>query len=167
MEVAQTAIAHDRTSYTKRCPYCGFEMRTKSIHGSSVPVVKDGNYGSNATPQPVTFADEMYEATTISFVAASGTTPAYLSDSACLFGEKHFSDGMTIRVATSSGTNDGDYTIAARGVTRWEILLSSSDSLTDEDASTAGIVTISMVIYKPDESAGGCPFCHSRNVKGG
>lgn len=104
----------------------------------------------------------MYEATTISFVAASGSTPAYLSDSTNQFGDKFFSDGMTLRVATTSGTNDGDYTIADRGVTRGQILLSSSDSLTDEDASTAGTVTLSRIIYNPDENAGGCPFCHSK-----
>jgi hypothetical protein len=165
MDIPESQIAKDRRYYTYKCPTCGHELRKKAILGSAVPVTQTGNYGSDATPQPETFADEMYEATSISFVAAAGTTPAYLQDSAFLFGEKHFSDGMTIRVATTSGTNDGDYTIADRGVTRGEILLSSADSLTDEDASTAGTVTLSRVIYQPDESAGGCPLCHSRNTR--
>lgn len=161
----ETQRARNRSYYTSKCRCCGFEIRQKPINGSDVPVVKAGDYGSNATPQPVTYADEMYEATTIFFVAAIGSTPAYLSDSACQFAERHFTEGMTLRVATTSGTNDGDYTIADRGVTRGEILLGSSDSLTDENASTAGTVTLSRLIYQPDETAGGCPFCHSRNTK--
>lgn len=162
MSIPDAQIAHTRAYYTHKCPYCGFEVRNKPISGSGVPVVHKGSYGSNATPQPTTYADEMYEATTISFVAASGSTPAYLSDSTNQCGDKSFSDAMTLRVATTSGTNDGDYTIADRGVTRGQILLSSSDSLTDEDASTSGTVTLSRIIYKPDENAGGCPFCHSK-----
>jgi hypothetical protein len=132
---------------------------------SSVPTTKRGDYGSNATPSTETFADEMYEAATISFTAASGDTPAYLSDSAYQFGDKHFSDGMTIRIETTSATNDGDFTIGDRSVTRGQISLSSTDSLTTEDAATAGTVTISRVLYKTNESAGGCPFCHSLNSK--
>lgn len=163
--ISENQIPRERTHYTYRCKYCGFENRRKIIHGSSVPVTQQGSYGTNATPTPATYADEMYEATTISFVAASGDTPAYLSDSEYRFGEKHFSDGMTIRVETTSGTNDGDYTIADRGVTRDKILLSSSDSLTDESAVTAGTVTLSRMIFKPNESAGACPLCHSKNSK--
>ena len=128
--------------------------------GSSVPVTKTGNYGSNAVPTAESYADEMYEAVTISFTAASGDTPAYLSDSAKLFAEKHFHEGMTLRVETTSGTNDGDYTIADRGVSRDEILLSSTDSLTTEAAATAGTVTLSRVINQPNISTG-CPFCGS------
>ena len=155
---------NERSRFVYRCKHCGFENRKERIAGSSVPITKTGSYGSNATPTPVSFVDEMYEATGISFVAADGGIPAYLSDSAGLFGEKHFHDGMTIRVKTTSGTNDGDYTIGARGVTRDGILLISSDSLTTESASTAGTVTISQVIYKPSVTSG-CPFCGSLNSR--
>lgn len=164
MELSESQFAKERTFYVGRCLVCGFEIRNKQILGSSVPITKTGSYGSNATPTPVTFADEMYEATSIAFVAAAGSNPAYLTDSGLLFGEKHFNGGMTIRVVTTSGTNDGDYTIADRGVTRGEILLSSSDSLTTESASTAGTTTISRVIYSPNITSG-CPLCGSLNSK--
>ncbi|MDO8733570.1 MAG: hypothetical protein Q7K21_00230 [Elusimicrobiota bacterium] len=161
MEISESQIAKERTFYVGRCVYCGFEIRNKKILGSSVPITKTGSYGTNATPQPVTFADEMYVATTVSFVAAAGSTPAYLADSANLFGDKGFHTGMTIRVACSaSDTNDGDFTIADGGVSRGEILLSSSDSLTTQSAASAGTVTISRVIHKPQISQG-CPFCGS------
>jgi len=162
--ISESLIPRDRSSYVYRCKVCGFENRKTQISGSSVPVTKTGNYGSNATPTPETYADEMYEATTIGFVAASGDDPAYLTDSAYLFAEKHFSQGMTIRVETTSGTNDGDFTIADRGVSRGEILLSSTDSLTTETASTAGTVTLSRIIYQPDISSG-CPLCGSLNSR--
>jgi hypothetical protein len=106
----------------------------------------------------------MYEATTVGFVAASGSDPAYLTDSLNRFGEKAFSDGMTLKVETTSGTNDGTYTIGARAVTRGKIELSSSDSLTTETAATAGTVTLSRVIYLPT-IASGCPLCGSLNSK--
>uniref|UniRef100_A0A6M3LIS3 Uncharacterized protein n=1 Tax=viral metagenome TaxID=1070528 RepID=A0A6M3LIS3_9ZZZZ len=146
-----------RSQYTYRCKVCGFECRKSLIPGSSVPVTKTGDYGSNGTPAPETFADEMYEATTISFTDAD---PDYLSDSLYRFGEKGFAPGMTIRIATTSTTNDGDYTIGDLGVTRGQITLSTADSLDTEDAATAGTVTISRVIYSPNISAG-CPFCGS------
>jgi hypothetical protein len=152
-------IPHKRGYYVYKCRVCGFENRKKAISGSEVPVVKKGDYGSNATPQPVTYVDEMYEATTISFVAAAGSVPAYLADSAYQFGEKHFTGDMTLRVATTSGENDGDYTIATRWGNRGEILLIDSDSLTTEDAATAGTVTLSRIIYQPFTSTSGCPFC--------
>jgi hypothetical protein len=158
-------IAKPRDYYTYRCRVCGFECRSKKIPGSSVPVTKIGNYGSNATPTPETFADEMYVATTIGFVAAASPTPAYMTDSSYLFAEKHFSEGMTIRISgTTSGTNDKDVTIADRGVSRGEILLSSSDSLTTRTAAQSGTVTLSRVIYKPN-IASGCPNCGSLNSK--
>jgi hypothetical protein len=166
-QAPDTLIPHDRSYYVYPCPHCGFENRSKVIHGSGVPVTKQGAYGSDATPQPVAFADEMYRATTISFVAADGSTPAYLSDSEYRFGEKSFSGTMPIRVETTSGTNDGDYTIADRGVTRGEILLSSSDSLTSETAAASGTVVLSRVIYKPFTSTSGCPFCGNMNSKPG
>ena len=150
--------------YTYRCKYCGFECRKKLIPGSNVPVTKLGNYGDNATPTPTEYIDEMYEATTISFSAVSGSTPAKISDSAALFGDKHFTGGMPIRVETTSGTNDGDYTIAARGILRTELRLSSDDDLTAENAATAGTVTISRIMAEPDIQSG-CPFCGSKNSK--
>ena len=165
MQISESLIAKERVYYVGRCVYCGFEIRNNLIKGSSVPITKTGNYGTNATPAPVTFADEMYVATTISFVAALGSAPPSLADSALQFGEKGFHSGMTIRVACSaSDTNDGDFTIADRGVSRGEILLSSSDSLTTQSAAAAGTVTISNVIYKPSISTG-CPFCGSLNSK--
>ena len=166
MQVSESQIAKDRVFYVGRCIFCGWEIRTKKILGSGVPITKTGDYGTNATPTPVTFADEMYVATTISFVAAAGSSPAYLADGANLFGEKGFHTGMTIRVACSaSDTNDGDFTIADGGVSRGEILLSSSDSLTTQSAAQVGIVTLSRVIHIPNEPVGGCPFCHSLNSK--
>ena len=154
-----------RKYYTYRCKNCGFECRSKKIESSSVPATKRGSYGNNATPQPTTFDDEMYEAATISFTAASGSDPAYLSDSENRFGEKGFSDGMTLKVETTSATNDGTFTIGTRAVTGGKIELSDDDSLTTEDAATAGTVTLSRVIYKPQESGTGCPFCNSLNSK--
>jgi hypothetical protein len=129
-----------------------------------VPVTKLGNYGNNAVPTPTEYEDEMYETATVSFTAASGDDAAYLTDSANQFREKRFTQGMTIKVETTSGTNDGNYTIADRGVSKSTILLSSSDSLTTETAATAGTVTISRIIYEPHITTG-CPFCgslHSR-----
>ncbi len=161
MEVSPVLTAKPRDSYTYRCRYCGFECRSKNIPGSSVPLTKIGDYGSNATPTPETFADEMYEATTIAFVAATSTVPANLTDSAYLFSEKHFSSGMTIRIEGSTD-NDKDVTIADRGVSRGEILLSDSDSLTGELAGDT--VTLSRVIYKPKVNTG-CPLCGSLNSK--
>lgn len=154
----------NRDYYTYRCRICGWECRKRTMPGSSVAVTRTGDYGSNATPTPTAYADEMYEAATISFTAASGSDPAYLTDSLLQFGEKHFSDGMTIRVATDSGTNDGDYTIGDRAVTRGKIELASTDSLTTEAAATAGTVTISRMIYQPNISSG-CPLCGSLNSR--
>jgi len=152
----------DRSDYVYRCSVCGFENRKKIIPGSrsSVPLTGKGNYGDNATPTPVAFADEMYKAVTIGFVAATDSAPAYLTDSACLFGEKHFTPYMKIRIVTDSGTNDGDYTIAERGVSRNEILLSSTDDLTTENAAAAGKAIISRILYKPNITSG-CPNCGS------
>jgi hypothetical protein len=150
-----------RTRYKYRCKVCGWSCTKEHIPGVSVPITKLGDYGSKGTPTGVTFADELYKATTVRFVAATGTAPAYLADSANLFGDKLLKSEMPIRIATSSGTNDGDYTIAARGVSRGEITLKSTDVLTTESAATAGTVTISKIGWKPNQAAGGCPSCHS------
>jgi hypothetical protein len=155
----------DINSYVYRCKICRWECRKKQIPGSNVPVTKLGDYGSKGTPTGEAFYDELYKAATISFTAAAGSTPAYLSDSCNRLGEKQFKSEMPIRVETSSGTNDGEYTIAARGVSRDKILLSSSDSLTTETATTAGTVTISTKKYKPNYTRG-CPGCGSLNSKG-
>ena len=161
-----TARNDPRSRYVYRCAICGWECRSEKIPGSSVPVTKTGDYGSKGTPTGTVFYDELYEATSIAFVAASGDDPAYLTDSLSRFGEKQFKSEMPIKIETSSGTNDGDYTIAARGVSRGTILLDSDDSLTTEDAATAGTVTISAKKYQPNTSAG-CPSCGSLNSKKG
>lgn len=152
----------NREYYTYRCKYCGWECFKKHLPSSGLGPTKTGSYGDNATPTPVEYADEMYTASTISFTAASGSVPAKISDAAYQFADKHILSGMPIRIETESGTNDGDYTIAARGVDRGEIRLSSDDSLTTETAVTAGEVTISRIIAEPSGDTG-CPFCHSLN----
>jgi hypothetical protein len=155
----------DREEYTYRCQYCKFENVREKMPQSSVAVTKRGDYGNRGTPTPEVFADTLYEdALTIAFVAAAGTVPAKITDSAYRFGEKCIRGGMSLRVATDSGVNDGDYTIAARGVSRGEILLSSTDSLTTEAAAAAGEVTLSRLIYQPNVQTG-CPFCGSLNSR--
>jgi len=154
----------DRTEYTYRCQYCGFECVAKKMPQSNLPVTKLGNYGDNATPTPTTYADTVYTSTSIAFVAAAGSDPAKLTDDYFGFGDNHLQSNWSIQVTTTSGTNDGSYTIADRGVSRDELLLSSTDSLTDENAATAGTVTIKKVIYKPNVTSG-CPFCGSQNSK--
>jgi hypothetical protein len=76
--------------------------------------------------------------TTISFT--NDGTSDYISDSASNFVSDGFIAGQTINVSTNSGTNDGQYTISA--VAAGKLTLSASDSLSDEDASTAGATTI-------------------------
>jgi hypothetical protein len=161
MPVSEALIAKERGFYVGRCAFCGFEVRTKKISGSSVPITKTGSYQSAATPTPVEFIDEMYVASTVSFVAESGSTSAYLSDSAKLFSDKQFTHGMTLRVRTTSTTNDGDYTIST--VTAGEIVLTGT--LSTESSSTAGTVTLSRVLYQP-QATSGCPLCASLNYKG-
>jgi len=145
------------------CKFCGFsgcvDKRT-----DTQPETKVGNYGFNATPSPTEQESEKYVSTVVSFTAASGTTPAKLSDASFGFGDRGFRGSMALRVSTDSGTNDGDYTIAARGLTRGELLLSDDDSLTTETAATAGEVTISRLTYKPNVTQG-CPLCGSLNSR--
>jgi hypothetical protein len=165
--MSDVIVAKDRTYYTYKCQYCGHECVKKPGLASGLNVTKLGDYGSNATPTPVAYIDEMYEATTISFTAETASEPAYISDSAVLFGDKHFYSGMSLEVETTDGTNDTNgtpYTIADKGVTRGVLTLSSSDSLTTQSAATAGTVTLSRSIYEPSVSTG-CAFCGSLNSK--
>lgn len=147
----------DRKSHTYRCQVCGMECVNKHING--LAPTKLGNYGSNATPSPTTYSETVYEATTVSFDGDN----AKLVDSQNAFAEKHFMGGETITVETTSGVNDGTYTLAERGVTRSD--LSVTTDLTTESASAAGTVTIKRVIYQPNVTTG-CPFCGSLNSKG-
>jgi hypothetical protein len=155
----------DRSESTYRCQVCNMECVSKNMEQSSNPVTKSGNYGDNATPTPTTYSDTVYTASTISFTAAAGDDPAYLSDSMLGFADNHIQSNWTIAVTATSGTNDDSYTIADRGVSRGTILLDDDDSLTTETAATAGEVIIKKVIYEPNITSG-CPFCGSLNSKG-
>lgn len=154
-----------RSAYTYRCPICKFELKKKQIpYSSGAGVTRIGTWGERGTPPEEAFLDELYEATSVAFVAASGSEPAKLTDSLNRFQDKLLKSEQPIRIATTSGTNDGDYTIAARGVSRGEIRLSTSDSLTDEAAATAGTVTISAIKYQQVLTSG-CPSCGSLNTR--
>jgi hypothetical protein len=107
-----------------------------------------------------TFTSSMYSATSISFVAASGSVPAYLLDSMYRFGDQHIQSNMMISISTTSATNNGNYTIADRGVSRGEILLTDDYSLTTESAAAAGTVVISRILFQRNV-VNGCPFCGS------
>ena len=159
------ARVKDRSEYTYRCKYCGMECVAEMIPSTGLGPTKRGTYGSAVTPTPEAYVEEMYEATTISFTAESGSDVAYLTDSDAKFVDNMIIGGMSLRVATTSGTNDGDYTIGSRGVAQGKILLSTGDSLTTENAATAGTVTLSRIIYKPLETGTGCGFCQSLNSK--
>lgn len=93
-------------------------------------------------------------------VAAVEDAPAKIYDSANRFADKHFRSEQPIKIVTTSGTNDGTYTIAAGGVSRGTLTLDDDDSLTTENAATAGEVTISDVTYEPNVTTG-CPHCGS------
>lgn len=157
-------MANLRSAYKYRCRICGFECTRKTIPGTNGPVTKLGDYGSKGTPTGTAFYDELYQAVTISFTAAAGSDPAYLTDSTNQFADKQFKSEMPIKVVTTSGTNDGSYTIAVRGVSRGKITLASTDVLTTEAAATAGTVTISAIKYKPEYTTG-CPSCGSLNSR--
>lgn len=147
---------------TYRCKHCGQECVKKIGLASGLSPTKKGNYGANCTPTPEAYNDLMYTASTISFTAATDDYPAYINDAAAMFSEKHFTTEMVIAVVTSSGTNDGTFTIASRGVAPGVLSLSSSDDVTTEDASTAGEVSLYRVIYQPNVGTG-CGFCGSLN----
>ena len=133
-----------------------FELSDGSYFELSSSTTTYGNYTAYSVP--------MYTATSIGFVAASGSVSAYLTDDQYRFGDEHIQSNATIAIATTSGTNDGDYTIADRGVSRGQILLAASNSLTTENAATAGTVIISKLIFKPNITTG-CPFCGSLNSR--
>jgi hypothetical protein len=154
-----------REESTYRCQVCNFENLKKKMEQTGLPITKLGDYGNNAIPTPVSYADEVYVATTVSFTAESGSDPAYLTDSQLRFADNHIQSNWSITIETDSETNDGTYTIADRGVSRGKILLVSTDSLTTESAATAGEVAISKNIYEPNPVTG-CPFCGSLNSKG-
>lgn len=101
----------------------------------------------------------------ISFTAATSSTPATINDASCRFADLGFVPGDTIIISTTSGTNDGTYTLAQRGgITNGSLSLSSADSLTTESANAAGTVTLSIRTYKPNITTG-CPFCGSLNSR--
>lgn len=154
----------DLSNYTYKCNFCHQRCFKKTTPSGQSPT-KSGDYGDEAVPTPATYVDEQYVATSVGFVAASGSTPAYLTDSRAKFVDKYFEASSSIRIAATSGTNDGDYKIDDRGVSRDEILLASTDSLTTENAATAGTVTISRLIKQPSITTG-CPFCGSLNSRG-
>jgi hypothetical protein len=149
---------------TYRCKYCGWLCTKKTAPELTRVKTKIGHYGSNGTPEPTALTDEQYAATTISFVAETASTPAELNDSANKFTDKNFRGGQLITVETTSGTNDGTYTLADRAVSRGTLLLDDDGSLTTESAATAGTVTISESTYQPNVTRG-CPFCGSMDSK--
>lgn len=149
---------------TYRCKYCGQECIEKIGLPSGLSPTKKGSYGASCTPTPATLDESYYEATTISFTADTLTEPAKINDSASLFEEKHFVPEMVIKIVTGSGTNDGTYTIAARGVARGVLSLISTDDLDTETAGAAGTVILYRRIYQPNVSTG-CGFCGSLNSK--
>jgi len=150
------------SEYQYRCKVCGtICIKKKTPWGLSK--TKLGHYG-DGTPATAACTETLYTASTLSFTAASGDDPATINDSQSRFADNCIREGMSITVATGSGTNDGDYTIATRGVSRGEIRLVSTDSLTTEDAATAGEVSITRNFYKPNVTRG-CPLCGSLNSK--
>jgi len=151
-------------NFTYRCKYCGQECVEKTGLPSGLSPTKRGSYGASATPTPAAYNDLTYTASTISFTAATATDAATINDSALMFAEKHITPEEVIAVVTESGTNDGTFTIEVRGVAPGVLTLTSTDSLTTEDAATAGEVSIYRVIYQPNVT-GGCGFCGSLNSK--
>lgn len=109
-------------------------------------------------------ATHRYLRTTGSVVTVAAEPARIVETAPNGFVDSRILSGMNIRVATTSGTNDGDYTIADPGMKRGEILLVSTDSLTDELAGYAGTTTISRVIAQPSITTG-CPFCGTLNSR--
>jgi hypothetical protein len=190
------AVKH-RSEYTYRCKYCGFEnfstqideLAPAGLSGTAgVSITNLGNYGNNATPAPAQDTVTVYTSTSLSFTAASGDVYAKLSDSMNRFTDKHIKPGWGITIVTESGTNNGSYTIADKGVNRSEISVTDDDpsylmiageyvmvngeyvivgdsvGFTTETAATAGQVTIKKIIYVPEITTG-CYFCGTLNSK--
>ena len=105
---------------------------------------------------------EVWTSFSYEFDAPAGCTSVMISLGAEEIGDVVYFDNISL---AKSGTNDGTYTIADRGVSRGTILLDEDDSLTTENAATAGEVTISKIIYQPNVTTG-CPFCGSLNSRG-
>lgn len=107
----------------------------------------------------------IYHNNKISFTAATSSTPAKINHASSGFADLGFVPGDTIIISTTSGTNDGTYTLATRGgITNGSLSLSSADSLTTESANAAGTVTLSIRTYKPNITTG-CSFCGSLNSR--
>ena len=141
---------------TYKCKYCGFSgCRTEN--SKTVPKTKIGTYGDACTPGNSAYAELFLTASTISFTS----TPTIV-DSAEQLKACGFKYGMAIRIVSGSGLNDGDYTIAERGVSAGAITV--NESLTTESASAAGEVTLYRLLYQPNIT-NGCPFCGSLNSK--
>ena len=161
----------DISELTYPCKQCGaLCIKAKSISANPTPwnalrpITQRGSY-PEATPEPEAYDTTVYIADTLSFSAVSGTTPAKISDSECRFSDKGFMPGETIIISTISGTNDGTYALAERGgITRQSLSLETGLTLTDEDAATAGTVTISVRRYRPNVTTG-CSFCGSLNSR--
>jgi len=82
--------------------------------------------------------------TTIAFV---NSDPDTITDSGSGFLTAGFEAGQIIVITTTSGTNDGTYTIAS--VAAGTITLIAADSLTTENAATAGTVAIVASAIQP------------------
>jgi len=149
-------IAGESTNYLVLSDGSRFELSDGSYFALNAGTTTYGDYEA--------YNSAIYTATSIAFFAASGDDPAYLTDSQFRFGDQHIQSNTMIAIATTSGLNDTNYTIADRGVSRGEILLSSTDSLTTETAADAGTVIISKTIIKPNIT-NGCPFCGSLNSR--
>jgi hypothetical protein len=126
---------------------------------------KNGMVKRNGTNIVTTTGVSTYSATTISFADAD---PDTIDDSASGLGNfiagqqiivtstSGTNDGTYIIVTSTSGTNDGTYTIAS--VAAGTITLVTGDTLTTENAATAGTVTVSVKdginglhrFYRPD-----------------
>ena len=165
----QTNVPVTRTGHYQSAGIAGSSTNYLTVSGGSYFELSDGSYfalsaGTTTYGNYEANSSAIYTATSIGFVAASGSVPAYLTDSQYRFGDQHIQSNCMIAIATTSGVNDANYTIADRGVSRGEILLSSTDSLTTETAANAGTVIISKIIFKPNITTG-CPFCGSLNSK--
>jgi hypothetical protein len=165
----QTNVPITKTGKYRSAGIAGTSTNYLTLSGGSYFELSDGSYfalsaGTTTYGNYEAHSSAIYTATSIAFFAASGSVPAYLTDSQYRFGDQHIQSNIMIAIATTSGVNDANYTIADRGVSRGEILLSSTDTLTTETAAAAGSVVISKIIFKPNITTG-CPFCGSLNSR--